>query len=172
MCNNNWCNILVVPAIVTRLLLARVSGSTFCINNHVNIALMSIVYVGQINDDSDSDSILRPRVGCNGSPVMFCFVVLLLLSTPSHYVGHACHSWFFFFSSHYTTPAQCWAQDLARGLNSSRSSWVQGCDRMGQTSGRFIVCSSPHSHVVCPSSLNLHFCIRDLHSPSPCSEAI
>ena len=34
---------------------------------------------------------------------------------------------FFFFSSHYTTPAQCWAQDLARGLNSSRSSWVQGC---------------------------------------------
>ena len=27
----------------------------------------------------------------------------------------------------YTTPAQCWAQDLARGLNSSRSSWLQGC---------------------------------------------
>ena len=59
---------------------------------------------------------------------------------------------FFFFSSHYTTPAQCWAQDLARGLNSSRSSWVQGCGRMGQTSRCFMVCSSPHSHVVCPSS--------------------
>ena len=71
----------------------------------------------------------------------------------------------FFFSSHYTTPAQCWAQDLARGLNSSRSSWVQGCGRMGQTSRCFIVCSSPHSHVVCPSSLNPHFCIRNLHRP-------
>ena len=73
----------------------------------------------------------------------------------------------FFFSSHYTTPAQCWAQDLARGLNSSRSSWVQGCGRMGQTSRCFMVCSSPHSHVVCPSSLNPHFCIRDLHLPVP-----
>ena len=39
-----------------------------------------------------------------------------------------------FFSSHYTTPAECWAQDLARGLNSSSSSWVHGCARMGQTS--------------------------------------
>ena len=74
---------------------------------------------------------------------------------------------FFFFSSHYTTPAQCWAQDLARGLTSSRSSWVHGCGRMGQTSRCFIVCSSPHSHVVCPSSLNPHFCIRDLHRPVP-----
>ena len=73
----------------------------------------------------------------------------------------------FFFSSHYTTPAQCWAQDLARWLNSSRSSWVQGCGRMGQTSRCFMVCSSPHSHVVCPSSLNPHFCIRDLHLPVP-----
>ena len=72
-----------------------------------------------------------------------------------------------FFSSHYTTPAQCWAQDLARGLNSSRSSWVHGCGRMGQTSRCFMVCSSPHSHVVCPSSLNPHFCIRDLHRPVP-----
>ena len=70
---------------------------------------------------------------------------------------------FFFFWSHYTTPAQCWAQDLARGLNSSMSSWVHGCGRMGQTS----MCSSPHSHVVCPSSLNPHFCIRDLHRPVP-----
>ena len=26
-----------------------------------------------------------------------------------------------------------------------------GCGRMGQTSRCFIVCSSPHSHVVCPS---------------------
>ena len=53
------------------------------------------------------------------------------------------------------------------GLNSSRSSWVHGCGRMGQTSRCFIVCSSPHSHVVCPSSLNPHFCIRDLHRPVP-----
>ena len=30
-----------------------------------------------------------------------------------------------------------------------------------------MVCSSPHSHVVCPSSLNPHFCIRDLHRPVP-----
>ena len=73
----------------------------------------------------------------------------------------------FFFSSHYTTPAQCWAQDLARGFNSSRSSWVQGCGRMGRTGMCFIVCSSPHSHAVCPSSLNPHFCIRDLHHPVP-----
>ena len=71
----------------------------------------------------------------------------------------------FFFSSHYTTPAQCWVQDLARVLYSSRSSWEQGCGGMGQTSRCFIVCSSPHSHVVCPSSLNPHFCIRDLHRP-------
>ena len=73
----------------------------------------------------------------------------------------------FFFSSHYTTPAQCWAQDLARGLNSSRSSWIHGCGRIGQTSRCFIVCSSPHSHVACTSSLNPHFCIRDLHRPVP-----
>ena len=38
---------------------------------------------------------------------------------------------------------------------------------MGQTSRCFIVCSSPHSHIVCPSSLNPHFCIRDLHLPLP-----
>ena len=37
----------------------------------------------------------------------------------------------------------------------------------GQTSRCFMVCSSPHSHVVCPSSLNHHFCIRDLHRPVP-----
>ena len=60
------------------------------------------------------------------------------------------------------TPAQCWAQDLARGLNSSRSSWVHGCGSMC-----FMGCSSPHWHVVCPSSLNPHFCIRDLHRPVP-----
>ena len=30
-----------------------------------------------------------------------------------------------------------------------------------------MVCSSRHSHVVCPSSLNPHFCIRDLHRPVP-----
>ena len=53
------------------------------------------------------------------------------------------------------------------GLNSSRSSWVHGCGSMGQTSRCFIVCSSPHSHVGCPSSLSPHFCIRDLHRPVP-----
>ena len=53
------------------------------------------------------------------------------------------------------------------GLNSSRSSWVHGCGRMGQTSRCFMVCSFPHSHVVCPSSLDPHFCIRDLHRPVP-----
>ena len=73
----------------------------------------------------------------------------------------------FFFSSHYTSLAQYWAQDLARGLNSSRSSWVHGCGRMEQTSRCFVFCSSPHSHVVCPSSFNPHFCIRDLHRPLP-----
>ena len=52
------------------------------------------------------------------------------------------------------------------GLNSYRSSLVQGCGRMGQTSRCFMVCSSPHSQVVC-SSLNPHFCIRDLHRPVP-----
>ena len=50
---------------------------------------------------------------------------------------------------------------------SSRSSWVHGCGSMGQTSRCFVVCSSPHSHVVCPSSLNPRFCIRDLHRPIP-----
>ena len=42
---------------------------------------------------------------------------------------------------------------------------LQGCGRIGQTSRCFIVCSSPHSHVVSPSSLDPHFCIRDLHRP-------
>ena len=53
------------------------------------------------------------------------------------------------------------------GLNSSMPSWLQGCGRMGQTSRCFAVCSSPHSHVVCPSWLNSHFCIRYLHRPVP-----
>ena len=44
---------------------------------------------------------------------------------------------------------------------------VQGSGRMGQTSRCFIVCSSPPSHVVCPSSLNPHFVIRDLLRPVP-----
>ena len=30
-----------------------------------------------------------------------------------------------------------------------------------------MVCSSPHSHIVCPSALIPHFCIRDLHLPVP-----
>ena len=47
------------------------------------------------------------------------------------------------------------------------SSWVHSCGMIGQTSRCFMVCSSPHSHVVCPSSLNPHFCIRDLHRPVP-----
>ena len=44
--------------LTTRLVLAGISGSTiFIINNHVNIAIMYIVilYVGQINEHSDSD---------------------------------------------------------------------------------------------------------------------
>ena len=53
------------------------------------------------------------------------------------------------------------------GLNSSRSSWVHGCGRMGQTSRCFMVCSSSHPYVVCPSSSNPHFCKRDLHRPVP-----
>ena len=40
-----------------------------------------------------------------------------------------------------------------------------GCGTVGQTSRCFIVCSSPHSHVVCPSLLNPHFCIRAI----PCN---
>ena len=67
----------------------------------------------------------------------------------------------------YTIPDHSWAQDLARRLNSSRSSWVHGCGRMGHTSRCCIVCSSPHSHVVCPSSLNPQLCIRDAHRPVP-----
>ena len=45
--------------LATRLVLAGISGSTiFIINNHVNIAIMYIVilYVGQINEHSDSYS--------------------------------------------------------------------------------------------------------------------
>ena len=38
---------------------------------------------------------------------------------------------------------------------------------MSQTSRCFIVCSSPHSHAVCPFSFNPHFCIRALHHPVP-----
>ena len=73
------------------------------------------------------------------------------------------HSLLLFESPHDSRPMQ----DLARGLNSSRSSWVHGCGRIGQISRCFMVCSSPHLHVVRPSSLNLHFCIRDLHRPVP-----
>ena len=73
----------------------------------------------------------------------------------------------FFFSSHYTTPAQCWAQDLALGLTLPRLHGNTVVAGWGQNSRCFMVCSSPHSHVVCPSSLNPHFCIRDLHRPVP-----
>ena len=56
--------------------------------------------------------------------------------------------------------AQCWVQDLARG------------DELyqvftGQTSRCFIVCSSPHAHAVCPSSLNPPFCILAWHRRVP-----
>ena len=64
-------------------------------------------------------------------------------------------------------PTSTGRNDLARGFNSSRHSWVHSRGRMGQTSKCVIVCSSPHSHVVCPSSLNSHFCITDLHRPVP-----
>ena len=50
---------------------------------------------------------------------------------------------------------------------SSRSSRVHGCGRMGQTNRCFIVCSSPHSYAVCPSSLYPHFCVMALHHPVP-----
>ena len=40
--------------------------------------------------------------------------------------------------------------------------WQDGADQH-VFHGLFI----PHSHVVCPSSLNPHFCIRDLHRPVP-----
>ena len=66
-----------------------------------------------------------------------------------------------FFSNHCTTPAQCWTHDLARGLNSSRFSWVQGSGRLGQTGRCSIVCSSPHLHTVCPSSYP-HFCMKGI----------
>ena len=102
------------------------------------------------------------------SPLYICIVII----PTANFLSFTAHVDFevqgvLLLSSHYTTPAQCWAQDLARGLNSSRSSWVHGCGRMGQTSRCFMVCSSPHSHVVCPSSLNPRFCIRDLHRPVP-----
>ena len=53
------------------------------------------------------------------------------------------------------------------GLKSSRSSCVQCCGSLEQTSGCFIVCSSPRSHPICQSSLNPRFCIRALHRPVP-----
>ena len=75
----------------------------------------------------------------------------------------------FFVTSHYTTPGSrsMLGAGSSSGLNSSRSSWTPGCGRMGQTNRCFIVCSSPHSHDVCPFSLYPHFCIRALHRPVP-----
>ena len=58
-----------------------------------------------------------------------CFLILLLLE-----------------SLHYFRPML--GAGSSSGMNSSRSSWVRGCGRMGQTSMCFIVCSSPHSHAV------------------------
>ena len=73
----------------------------------------------------------------------------------------------FLFSSHYTIPAQCWVHYIARGLNSSRSSWVHSCGRIGKSSRCFIVCSSPDAHAFCPSSFNPYFCIRAVLRPAP-----
>ena len=42
-------------------------------------------------------------------------LVTINISVVRPVVEYACPVWSFFFSSHYTTPAQCWAQDLARG---------------------------------------------------------
>ena len=69
-----------------------------------------------------------------------------------------------FFSSHCTTLAQRWAQDLTRGLNSFRCSWYMVVAGWGRPAG---VSLSVHPHVVCPSSLNPHFYIRGLHRPVP-----
>ena len=54
MCNNSLCYILEALDIATSLVLAVVSRS---INNHVCIALMYIVYVCQINETSDNDTV-------------------------------------------------------------------------------------------------------------------
>ena len=70
------------------------------------------------------------------------------------------------------TPAQCWAYSRPM-LGVGSSSGVElfqvftGCGRMEQSSRRFNVCSTLHSHFVCPSSLNSYFCIRALHRPIP-----
>ena len=58
-----------------------------------------------------------------------------------------------------------WSNQISSGLNSSMSSYEQGCSRMGQTSRCFSVSSSPHSHAACPSSLYPHVCIKALHRP-------
>ena len=70
----------------------------------------------------------------------------------------------FFFSSHYTTPAQCWAQDLA-GVELIQVFMVYTVVAgWGRPAG---VSLSVQPHVVGPSSLNPHFCINYLHRPFP-----
>ena len=64
-----------------------------------------------------------------------------------------------------------WSYQISSGLNSSRSSWEQGCasweqgcGRVRQTTRCLIIMSS---HAACPSSLYPHFCIGALHRPVP-----
>ena len=64
---------------------------------------------------------------------------------------------YFFFSRPYTTPTQCWAHDLDRGWTAG-SFWVQGSGRLRQTRRWCIICSSPQSQTVRPSSLYPHLC--------------
>ena len=71
---------------------------------------------------------------------------------------------FFFFSSRYTSPVQCWTHALAWSFRASKSSKVHGSGRRGQIRRCSIVCSSPQSQVASPSSYP-HLCMRDLHLP-------
>ena len=83
----------------------------------------------------------------NGRPIYTVCDVILLLE-----------------SLHYFSPMLGYSS----GLNSSRSSLIQGCGRMGQNSRYFISSGNvptPHSHAVCPSSLYPHYCISALHRP-------
>ena len=71
---------------------------------------------------------------------------------------------FFFFSSRYTSPVQCWTHALPWSFRASKSCKVHGSGRRGQIRRCSIVCSSPQSRVASPSSYP-HLCMRDLHLP-------
>ena len=77
---------------------------------------------------------------------------------------YKCRDRFFFFSSRYTSPVQCWTHALAWSFRASKSSKVHGSGRRGQIRRCSIVCSSPQSQVASPSSYP-HLCMRDLHLP-------